>query len=385
MKKLWTAWITLALLALYTETVFAQTPADAPARSVCAEQPMRKPVIGECLRAGPTAYLAELAEQGLFLPQQPLPAQRLAPEYSVIDYQYMWVRDETNRVPVFSTLDEAVAGKSPASYLTTNFSYITYQDIVDVDGKRFVLTDSGMWVPRGNVSPVGVPGAQGLVFYGAPASDFGWIFDIVQPQRQPGYSNRDYLPKTFYPNQVVQVYESLVVDGAEWNRIGLESWVEGRVVNRVSLSSTPPEGVSNGRWIDVNLAEQTIAVYEQQRLVFATVMASGLEPLWTRPGLFPVREKYATTPMSGATLADRSDYYYLENVPWTLYFDGARALHGAYWRTKLGHPQSHGCVNMTVGDARWVFDWAQVGDWVHVWDPSGRTPTDPALYGEGGA
>jgi lipoprotein-anchoring transpeptidase ErfK/SrfK len=67
-----------------------------------------------------------------------------------------------------------------------------------------------------------------------------------------------------------------------------------------------------------------------------------------------------------------------------MYFDEARALHGAYWRAKMGYPQSHGCVNLAVGDARWVYEWAQDSDWVYVWDPSGETPTDPSVYGSGG-
>ena len=28
-------------------------------------------------------------------------------------------------------------------------------------------------------------------------------------------------------------------------------------------------------------------------------------------------------------------------------------------------------------------DFPVVGDWVYVWDPSGKTPTDPAFYQEG--
>ena len=76
---------------------------------------------------------------------------------------------------------------------------------------------------------------------------------------------------------------------------------------------------------------------------------------------------------------DPADFYYLDNVPWTMYFDKARALHGAYWRTRFGYPQSHGCVNLSVGDSHWLFNWAHEGDFVYVPDPSGLTPTDPAL------
>ena len=150
---------------------------------------------------------------------------------------------------------------------------------------------------------------------------------------------------------------------------------------QVVINTTPPDGVTNGRWIDVNLAEQSLAVYDNYQLVFATVIASGQEPFWTRPGLFQIQQKKETETMRNN---DPSDFYYLDNVPWTMYFDGARALHGAYWRTRFGYPQSHGCVNLSVGDAHWLFNWAVQGDWVFVHDPSGQTPTDPALY-TGGA
>jgi len=41
-------------------------------------------------------------------------------------------------------------------------------------------------------------------------------------------------------------------------------------------------------------------------------------------------------------------------------------------------------VNLSVADSHWLYDWANEGDYVYVWDPSGKTPTDPALYGSGG-
>ena len=149
----------------------------------------------------------------------------------------------------------------------------------------------------------------------------------------------------------------------------------------VTPNTAPPEGVTGNRWIEVNLEEQSLAVYENNRLVFATMIATGMKPFWTRPGVFQIFQKKEAETMRNN---DPSDFYYLEDVPYTMYFDGARALHGAYWRTYFGFPQSHGCVNLSVGDAHWLFDWAREGDWVYVHDPSGLTPTDPALY-TGGA
>jgi lipoprotein-anchoring transpeptidase ErfK/SrfK len=162
-------------------------------------------------------------------------------------------------------------------------------------------------------------------------------------------------------------------------------WLERRYIRQFKANPTPPEGVDNGRWIEVNLYEQTLAVYDNNTLVFATLVATGMDPFFTRPGLFKIERKLDLETMSGAFEADGSDYYYLEDVPWTMYFDEARALHGAYWRTWFGFEQSHGCVNLSVADARWIYEWAHEGDYVYVWDPSGKTPTDPALYTKGGA
>ena len=142
--------------------------------------------------------------------------------------------------------------------------------------------------------------------------------------------------------------------------------------------------MTNGRWIEVNLYEQTLAVYQDGQIQFATLIASGVTPMYTQPGLFQIYEMYEQAPMSGSFEADGSDYYYFQDVPYTMYFDGARALHGAYWRTMYGYPQSHGCVNLSIGDSHWLYDWAELGDWVYVWDPSGETPTDPEYYKGGG-
>ena len=66
-----------------------------------------------------------------------------------------------------------------------------------------------------------------------------------------------------------------------------------------------------------------------------------------------------------------------------MYFDEDRALHGAYWHNQFGQQLSHGCVNLSLGDSHWLYNWANDGDTVYVYDPSGRTPEDPSLYGAG--
>ncbi len=52
-----------------------------------------------------------------------------------------------------------------------------------------------------------------------------------------------------------------------------------------------------------------------------------------------------------------ADYYFLEDVPWTMYFNRDFALHGAYWHDRFGIQHSHGCVNLSLADAKWLFEW----------------------------
>jgi lipoprotein-anchoring transpeptidase ErfK/SrfK len=114
----------------------------------------------------------------------------------------------------------------------------------------------------------------------------------------------------------------------------------------------------------VNLFEQTLAAYVGDRMVYATLVSSGLPGWNTPPGLFQVWQKVKAGKMSGAE--NRPDYYFLEDVPWSLYFNQDVALHGAYWHNSFGYKHSHGCVNLAPLDAKWLFEWAPENLWVRV-------------------
>jgi hypothetical protein len=346
-----------------------------------------------CLALGPSAYLTDMARHGISFPARPLPAVKPDPYLVDLPFSYAVLKDAGGSI--YGTADDALAGTSPVSFIQSGegLKFISYINTIDVngDGKPDVFQlKSGGWVSSRDVSTrwSALSRFQGLVFRDTPLVSFGFVNAIhasIETKRTPGYFPQDYTGNFLPQYSTVHVYDIAEAGGMEWFNVGPDEWVEARFVGRVMLAEAPPEGVTNGRWIEINLQEQTVSVYENNRLVFATLVASGVDFYWTRPGLFQVYQKLDTTPMMGAFEADRSDFYYLEDVPWTLYYDEARALHGAYWRARLGFPQSHGCVNMTTGDAQWLYNWAEEGDWVYVWDPSGRTPEDPSLYSAGGA
>ncbi len=347
--------------------------------------------LGDCQPSGPITYLHRMADMGFTFPEAPLPATQ--PDFSLTNVDVRYGMVNKMNAPVYSSLDDALKGnkKNSDRRIDASFSYISYIEETVVDGKRFYMIEPGAWMTANDIVRIGsVPLFQGLTFSRTPENAFGWVLSYLSPgpvetKRTPGFQNQDYTGHTLNNHEVVHIYAQEKVGEEDWYMVGPDEWVHQNMIARVIPNSTPPEGVPGDRWIEVNLDEQTIAIYEGRELVFATLIASGLEPFWTRPGLFQITEKLETTPMRGSFEADRSDAYYLEDVPWTMYFDQARALHGAYWRANLGFPQSHGCVNLSVGDSRWIFDWANVGDWVYVWDPSGKTPVDPSVYTAGGA
>lgn len=329
---------------------------------------------GDCLPLGPSTYITEMASLGLTFPQRALHAVK--PDPALTHLPYLYFRLDEDVVPIVS----GPGGGETGQAFQPGFVYVSYVDRVESGGVYYMLQNGG-WIP-GKGSRIGEYSRfQGLQFRKTPPNAFAWPLPFytnnIPVYRAPSYS-APLADRVIYPYaEVVQVYATHHAEGVDWNLIGPDQWVEARIFATVTPKTTPPDGVTNGRWIDVDLAEQTLAVYENHQLVFATVIASGLEPFWTRPGLFQIYQKKETETMRNN---DPTDYYYLDNVPWTMYFDGARALHGAYWRTRFGYPQSHGCVNLSVGDAHWLYNWAQEGDYVHVHDPTGLTPTDPALY-----
>lgn len=343
---------------------------------------------GDCLPAGPAGYLTQMAQKGITFPIPKLAYSLIDPTLGQVNMFYGEVINMP--APVFASIDDAVNAnrKSAAERLNGQFVYVSYLNEIQSGGKKLYEIRPGAYLTGNYISRLGaIPAARGITLSSTPAVPFGWVLTYFSqtPQIEVRISpNGEPTGRLLSLYDIVQVFSEEKVNDTNWYMIGSDEWVEARFISRVIPNNTPPEGVDGDRWIEVNLAEQTLAVYDHRQMVFATLIASGAEPFWTRPGVFQIYETHETGPMSGSFEADSSDAYYLEDVPFILYYDGARALHGAYWRAKMGFPQSHGCVNLTVADAHWIYDWAKNGDWVYIWDPSGQTPTDPELYKGGG-
>jgi hypothetical protein len=335
----------------------------------------------DCVPLGPSQYLTDSARLGMVLPLRPLQISRPDPALSDLPYHYYKVN--STGTAFYSSLDAAIAKGGGQILSPGAFLFVVYSERLDTDRGTYFLMPNGTYMPGDGTTWGKVTPFPGVEVHSTPHNDFGFVIQPTDVLREPSFMPYNTPVRQLKLNDVVQVYSVQKIEGFDWCLIGPDEWVLGRDLSIVTPNTTPPAGVTNNRWIDVNLAEQSLAVYDQGQMVYATVIASGAKPLYTRPGLFPIYKKLETETMQGDV--GSADFYYLEKVPWTMYFDKARALHGAYWRSKLGYTQSHGCVNLSPGDAHWLFNWAKEGDWVYIHDPSGETPTDPSFYGDGGA
>lgn len=122
----------------------------------------------------------------------------------------------------------------------------------------------------------------------------------------------------------------------------------------------PPAPASGGKWIDVNIRTQSITAYEGSKAARSALVSTGVANHPTPVGRFAIYVKYKSQTMSGGSKA-AGDYYYLPNVPNVMYFYRDYALHGTYWHKNFGRPMSRGCVNLTLADAEWFFNWAPLG------------------------
>jgi lipoprotein-anchoring transpeptidase ErfK/SrfK len=136
----------------------------------------------------------------------------------------------------------------------------------------------------------------------------------------------------------------------------------GDAAFRLTVQETAFQTTSLYRHIDVNLSSQRAVLYENDQVVQSWAVSSGLPGTATPTGNFEV---FAHVTMQNMGCGPTSAYC-TKDVPWVTYFAPDVGFHGAYWHNNFGNPMSHGCVNMPVSQAKFVFDWAPNGTEVAV-------------------
>lgn len=219
-----------------------------------------------------------------------------------------------------------------------------------IPNANFVYAGQRLVIPGARYVPASAnPAPTGSVYVVNPGDALGTIAarygtTVSAMLRANGLSN----PNFIYPGQRLNVPGKIAPSPIQ----------PAPAPAPLPVPSAAPVTPSAGKWMDVNIGKQTITAYQGNTPLKSVLVSTGVSWHPTPAGRFAVYTKITSQTMSGGVGADS---YYLPGVPWVMFFTGAYAIHGTYWHRNFGTPMSHGCVNLTIEDAKWFFDWAEVG------------------------
>ena len=340
----------------------------------------------------PFGWICAEGTQPTTLPLTTTPALTLEPG-TPVPYRYvMVVVKEEETMPMWRSVDALRAHEEPERQLSrgdtialppanwgvpsgTTFEGVRYH--VSADGKvlpvenTFQLKNYSEW--------------QGVPLSAADRLPFAW----VTPRKAKVYDRpKGTVLEELERRTRVDVLEEVMEGTQRWIRIGEGRFIRADQLNEVRKIARPEGSGTNERWIDVDLGEQVVVAYVRDQPVFATLTSSGRPPNRTPRGNYPVWGRAAAVTMKSQEYDDKP--YYVNRVPWVVFFQAHNALHAAYWHDRFGTVKSHGCANLAPKDARYLFEWLEprvpagwtgVRSWdltpapvVHVRDSSRQKP-----------
>ena len=116
-------------------------------------------------------------------------------------------------------------------------------------------------------------------------------------------------------------------------------------------------------WIDIDISDQRVYVMKGQQQIREFVVSTGTDQYPTITGQFQIYVKHLKADMRGVDLGVP---WYLPDVPYVMYFYSGYGIHGTYWHDNFGVPMSHGCINLTIPDSEWLYNFAEIGTPVKI-------------------
>jgi hypothetical protein len=132
-----------------------------------------------------------------------------------------------------------------------------------------------------------------------------------------------------------------------------------RIVPPEEFAPLSPEVDPDLKRIEVHLERQEFTAFEGETPVYTARISSGKKAhrRWTTPlGRFMTFHKRHSRHMAAGNLA--AGGYDLPGVPWVSYITkNGVSFHGTFWHNDFGTPHSHGCINLSAQDAKWLYRW----------------------------
>jgi hypothetical protein len=233
--------------------------------------------------------------------------------------------------------------------------FFTVDKWVNIYDRQLYRSTRYWFIPREGTTTVREPDFEGIEVTSATRFPFLWVTDptarLCEHPARPNEPEPTCTPVERHARLPLLETQSA---GGTWYRTE-GGWIASLQVARVDrLEHRPDEIYRNERWIHVDLRNQFAALYEGDAIEFVTLVSSGDDEHPTPAGFYRVQSKHVTATMDDED--NLSSPYFIQDVPWVMYFQGGYALHGAFWHDRFGLKTSHGCVNLAPRDARRFFD-----------------------------
>lgn len=240
-------------------------------------------------------------------------------------------------------------------------------DVLEHEGRRYGVTTDLELVPLDRLTRV-VP----TEFHGVVLDETTTLPLVFVRARHAtlleGSPERGFRPARplRYREAVSLGTRKLTLGGVRYLETRDGHWLRDSELVRVEAPERVMPGVGEGRtWIHVSVADQALVALVGARPVYATLVSTGAGGLGdpetthaTPRGEFRIHTKHVSATMDGSELGDEYD---LRDVPYVQYFTQGYAFHAAHWHDAFGLPHSHGCVNLSPLDARWLFHFTEPG------------------------
>jgi hypothetical protein len=282
--------------------------------------------------------------------------QPLDSSMGALKYNYALVNNPKARV--YISLQDAVSNTGNSGPLPKYPAYVAYTT-TETRGDRTYFFDPvyGGWMDGADLQILTPSTFSGLQLFRDVTFRFGWVLAETQSINAAGM-----LIQTYARYQVVHEV-SAVTQLPGYIAVGADEWLPEELVALVDSRVPPGAGANTCRFIYVNLSEQTLTVYENCKLVFATLISSGANS-WTFEGRFTILFKVEYSSIMPPEWS--TSEYYIQGVPYFMTYSGDFGFHGAYWHDNFGTAASHGCINLSPADAKWLYGWAGLGERVII-------------------
>jgi lipoprotein-anchoring transpeptidase ErfK/SrfK len=296
----------------------------------------------------PTATLTPTAEPAWYQP--------LDSSLGILAYHYALVNNPAAKV--YASLQDAVAKTGNYGFLPSYPAYVAFSTSEIINDRTFYFLPVNYgWMDGIDLQLLTPSQFSGILLTRSITFRFGWVLTDIQSSNAAGQSVQSY-----HRYEIVHEVPA-VTQKPGYLAIGADEWLPEDQIATVYPQLPPDVGANTCRFIYVNLAEQTLTVYDKCALVFATLVSSGANS-WTFEGRFAIlyKEDYSTINAPEWSTSESS----IQGVPFFMSYAGSFGFHGAYWHDNFGTAASHGCINLSPGDARWLYDWAGIGERVII-------------------